>query len=306
VNPLVQIQEINIALLKEKGVQLFIQRDDQLHPFVSGNKWRKLKYNIVQAKKEAKEGLLTFGGAYSNHIAATAAAAEESGLKSIGIIRGEDVDISNPTLGFAKDCGMELMLVSRSDFRKYREERWQPEFLMNYPEYYILPEGGSNDLAVKGCAEISEYWERNYDYACCALGTGATFSGLVNGSREDKTVCIGFPALKDRGYLSEEVSQFLEGEQVGEWRLIRDYHMGGYAKVNDSFIQFLNQFYKETAIPLDPVYTGKMIFGLMDLIQKDYFPVGSTILAVHTGGLQGIAGVNDRQEKKGGLQLQYT
>ncbi len=303
-NPPVQIQELTFDLLKQKKVQLFIQRDDLLHPHVSGNKWRKLKYNVLEAKKLGKDTLLTFGGAFSNHIAATAAAAQLSGLRSIGIIRGKDADPENPTLKFAQSCGMELVMIDRSQFRELRDNQWAGAVLDSYSKAYVLPEGGSNKLAVKGCSEMVEDWSEQYDFACCALGTGATFAGLVNGVPEN-TRCLGFPAIKDQGYLQGEVEEFLIENNSKDWQLIRDYHFGKYAKVNDELIQFMNQFYKETGIPLDPVYTGKMLFGLIDMIQNDYFPAETKIIAIHTGGLQGVAGINVQLAKKGKELLNY-
>ncbi len=304
VNPQVQIQQVDLPLLREKEISLFIQRDDTLHPHVSGNKWRKLKYNVLEAQRLGKSCLLTFGGAFSNHIAATAAAAQIAGMKSVGIIRGKDADPDNSTLKFAASCGMELRYIDRSEFRALRDAGWKGDILKSYSEAYVLPEGGSNDLAVKGCTEISENWNEQYDYACCALGTGATFAGLVTGVPND-TICLGFPAIKDQGYLQEEVSKYLIGAKGKQWELIRDYHFGKYGKVNESLIQFMNDFYAQTKIPLDPIYTGKMMYGLLDMIQSDYFASGTKIIAIHTGGLQGISGINDRLHKKGQLGLNY-
>ncbi len=303
-NPKVPIQTIDLPLLREKKVELFIQRDDTLHPHVSGNKWRKLKYNVEAAKKEVKSCLLTFGGAFSNHIAATAAAAQIAGMKSVGIIRGKDADQENPTLKFARSCGMELRFIDRSEFRALRDAGWKGAIVDEYKDIYLLPEGGSNDLAVKGCAEMVENWIDDYDYACCALGTGATFAGLVNGVSEG-VVCLGFPAIKDQGYLKEEVLNYLIDGEKKRWSLVRDYHFGKYGKVNEALIQFMNEFYVQTSIPLDPIYTGKMIFGLMDMIQHDFFKPGTKILAIHTGGLQGIGGINAQLKRKGKEILNY-
>jgi len=303
-NPIVQIQAIDLPLLKEKGVQLFIQRDDTLHPHVSGNKWRKLKYNVLEAKQKGKTCLLTFGGAFSNHIAATAAAAQLAGMNSIGVIRGKDADPENSTLKFATSCGMQLQYVDRAEFRELRASGWKGVEVGNSEAVYVLPEGGSNDLAVKGCKEITGDWKEHYDFACCALGTGATFAGLVNGVSGD-THCLGFPAIKDQGYLSDEVSLFLEEPSRQNWELIREYHFGKYGKVNADLINFMNDFYIKTGIPLDPIYTGKMIYGLIDMIKNDYFNPGTKVIAIHTGGLQGNAGINMRLSKKGLQTLNY-
>jgi 1-aminocyclopropane-1-carboxylate deaminase len=269
-----------------------IKREDLLHPFVSGNKFRKLKYNLVAAKKINATTLLTFGGAFSNHIAAVAYAGKKNGFNTIGIIRGEELQdlISvNPTLKFAYENGMQFKFVSRAAYR----DKESPAFLLALQEefgnFYLLPEGGTNDLAVKGCEEILTPEDADFDYICCAVGTGGTIAGIINSTLPNQKV-LGFPALKG-DFLSNDIRKFANNER---WELITDYHFGGYAKVTLDLILFLNSFYEQTKVPLDPVYTGKMVFGLYDLIQKNYFPENAKILLIHTGGLQGIAGMNEK------------
>ena len=289
-------QHIDLPLLREKGIQLYLKREDTIHPFISGNKYRKLKYNLLEAKKQGKDTLLTFGGAFSNHIAATAYAGREQGLQTIGVIRGEELVHkwqSNPTLKLAHEHGMRFHFVSRSDYRLKNE----PSFLQNlkerFGEVYLLPEGGTNALAVKGCSEILTEEDATFDYICSAAGTGGTAAGLIHASLPHQTV-LAFPALKGN-FLLDEIRTFVQHER---WQLVTDYHFGGYAKVDQQLIAFINLFKHETGIPLDPIYTGKMLFGIFDLVKRDVFAPGTQILAIHTGGLQGIEGMNRILKKK--------
>ena len=285
-----------LQIIFPNSIAVTIKREDLLHPVVSGNKFRKLKYNLLQAKAENKKTLLTFGGAFSNHIAAVAFAAQEQGLQSIGIIRGDElrdkID-SNPTLQFAQECGMQFEFVSREEYRLKSESSFLDELKQQFGDFYLVPEGGTNALAIEGCQEILTDEDSAFDYICCAVGTGGTISGIINSALPHQKV-LGFPALKG-DFLQDEIRIFVQNQN---WELLTDYHFGGYGKVNEDLIYFINQFYIENQIPLDPVYTGKMVFGVMDLIQKDYFPAHSNILLIHTGGLQGIFGMNERLKNK--------
>ncbi|WP_035479320.1 1-aminocyclopropane-1-carboxylate deaminase/D-cysteine desulfhydrase [Gelidibacter mesophilus] len=268
-----------------------VKREDLIHPYISGNKYRKLKYNLAQAKTEGKEVLATFGGAFSNHIAAVAAVGKEFGFKTIGVIRGEElVDKieGNPTLKFARSCDMQFKFVTREAFRNKISEDFIQDLQREFGDFYLIPEGGTNDLAIKGCEEILTNEDEKFDYICCSVGTGGTISGIINASKPDQKV-LGFPALKG-DFLQEEISKFAKNSN---WQLITDYHFGGYAKINPKLIGFMNQFKSDYGIPLDPIYTGKLLFGVMDLLSKGYFPEHSKILVIHTGGLQGISGMNE-------------
>lgn len=281
-------QPINLSFPDK--ITLTVKREDLLHPHISGNKFRKLKYNILQAQKEGKEALLTFGGAFSNHIAATAAAGKEYGFKTVGVIRGEELVNKigdNPTLAFAQSCGMLLKFVTRDEYRHKTDAEFIENLKAEFGDFYLVPEGGTNALAVKGCEEILAAEDERFTYVCCAVGTGGTISGLINSAKPGQQV-LGFPALKGEG-LSGDICKFA---RQGNWELVKDYHFGGYGKVTEELIFFMNDFFEKTGIPLDPVYTGKMFFGVIDLIHKGYFPEGSDILLIHTGGLQGIAGMN--------------
>ncbi len=276
------------------SIELFIRREDLIHPFVSGNKFRKLKYNLLQAKKERQNTLLTFGGAYSNHIAAVAFAGKENGFKTIGIIRGEELTSKindNPTLKFAQDCGMTFDFISREAYQ-FKTENIDI-LLAKYGNFYLIPEGGTNELAVQGCEEIIQTSDKEYDFICCCVGTGGTISGIINSSFSHQKI-IGFSALKG-DFLQKDIRKFAKKEN---WELNANYHFGGYAKVTKELIEFINNFYKENEIPLDPIYTGKMVFGVINMIKQNYFPENAKILLIHTGGLQGIAGMNLKLKSK--------
>jgi len=267
-----------------------------LHPFISGNKYRKLKYNLLAAKEQNYYTLLTFGGAYSNHIAALAFAGKERGMKTIGIIRGEELQDNwqgNPTLEQAHKNGMLFKFVSRQAYRENESAKFIAQLKQQFGDFYLVPEGGTNALAVKGCEEILVEQDAEFDVICTCVGTGGTVAGLINSSHGYQQV-LGFSALKG-DFLNETIGKITTKEN---WRLMTDYHFGGYAKVSLELIQFINQFKTVTGIPLDPIYTGKMLFGLLDMIKNDNFAKGIKILAIHTGGLQGITGMNTVLKKK--------
>lgn len=283
-------------LLPESDVTLIIRREDLIHPFVSGNKFRKLKYNLREAKAQHFKTLLTFGGAYSNHIAAVAFAGKENGFATIGIIRGDELadQISvNPTLQFAQKCGMTLVFISRSDYRLKEEDSFLEDLNRQLGAFYLIPEGGTNELAIRGCEEILTPEDAVFDYICCAVGTGGTISGLIKSALPHQKI-LGFPSLKG-SFLDEEIRKFVLKDN---WALLKEYHFGGYGKVSRELIEFINDFRQKNDVALDPIYTGKMLFGVMDLIQNRYFPKGSTILAIHTGGIQGIQGMNLKLKNK--------
>jgi len=292
------LQEIFPNRCKTKDVQLFIKRDDLLHSVVSGNKWRKLCYNLSAAKEQGKTTLLTFGGAYSNHIHAVAAAGQLLGFKTIGLIRGEEPPSYGATLAFVKSRGMQLHFLSRSNYRNK-----EIPIRIDLSDCYLLPEGGTNDLAINGCEDIVnelllQIGNLSRIYYCVSCGTGGTIAGMINGLKGKGTV-IGFSALKGN-FMDEEIKNLQNRYQLpaySNWSVNGDYHFGGYAKYKPELVNFMKEFYEETSIALDPVYTGKMAFGILDLIAKDHFPKGSKIIMIHTGGLQGIAGFNERFEE---------
>ncbi|WP_394802451.1 1-aminocyclopropane-1-carboxylate deaminase/D-cysteine desulfhydrase [Aquimarina acroporae] len=293
-------QSIVSPELDRAQVSMTIKREDLIHDTVSGNKFRKLKYSLLQARSEGYKTILTFGGAFSNHIAATAAAGKMMGLKTIGVIRGDELGenlnntlLQNDTLKFASDEGMQFKFVARDAYRQKTSTKFLEELKAEFDDFYLIPEGGTNDLAIKGCEEILTSSDASYDVICCAVGTGGTISGLINASQQHQKV-LGFPALKG-DFLTSEIKK---NTPKSNWELISDYHFGGYGKINEELIEFINTFKTEHGILLDPVYTGKMLFGIFDRIRKGVFPKNTRILAVHTGGLQGIAGMNKKLMKK--------
>jgi 1-aminocyclopropane-1-carboxylate deaminase len=278
--------EITTPESKDQNITLLVKREDLNHPFVSGNKWWKLKYNLEEALRLGHQTLLTFGGAYSNHIFATAAAGKELGLKTIGVIRGEETLPLNHTLAFAEGCGMKLHYISREEYRK----KIAPDFIQRlrnlFGDFYLIPEGGTNELAVKGCREWARMLEQetDFDYVCLPVGTSGTMAGLINGLSPIKKV-IGFPVLKGAQFLEGEIEKHLTMKSKN-WSLIYDYHFGGYGKSNSILESFITEIKAQHELPLDKVYTSKLMYGLLDLIRNHYFSEGTKILVLHTGGLQ--------------------
>ena len=300
----IPLQAVNDAITKKYGINLFVLRTDLNHPLISGNKLFKLKYNLLDAKKNKKKALLTFGGAFSNHIAATAAAGKEYKFKTIGIIRGDEHSELNPTLQFAVNCGMILHYVSRTLYRNKKELYEYVNQKFSEEEFYLIPEGGSNEHGVLGCKEITKQININFDYVCGACGTGATMAGIVL-SLKNNQKAIGFQILKADGYIKNIVMQWLnhfskkqekqKDSSVTDylrpnWSINENYHFGGYAKVKSELVEFIYQFEQDNNIPLDYIYTGKMMFGIYDLIRTGFFKRGETVIAIHTGGLQGNSG----------------
>lgn len=315
----ITLQKISNREIEKSGTNLFILRLDKIpacpasrHPHISGNKWFKLKYNLEEAKRQKKDTLVTFGGAYSNHIAATAAAGKKFGFKTIGIIRGDELEAppqpsplgreKNKTLLFAEKCGMKLHFISREDYWKLREDN--SAVIANLKlktlnkKLFFLPEGGTNELAVKGCSEIISHITIPFDYVCCPVGTGGTFAGIISSLKGKQSEglpsgkAIGFSVLKGGEFLKETVQALITSPGTAcppPWKgeIKTEYHFGGYARHTPELLKFISDFEKENNIPLEHVYTGKTMFGIFDLIKKNYFPKNSTIIAIHTGGLQG-------------------
>lgn len=269
---------------EKAGVTIWVRREDQNHPFVSGNKWWKLKYNLLHALANGFDTVVTFGGAYSNHIYATAAACQELGLKSVGIIRGEKTLPLNGTLGFAKACAMELQYVSRETYRNKNDAAFLKSIVVKYGRCLIIPEGGTNEYAVRGCEELGhDILNWNFDYCCLPVGTGGTMAGLINGFQGAKKI-MGIPVLKDGAFLLNEIKKYLTTD-FDNWQLLLDYHLGGYAKTNTTLNKFIHQL-SEQGLHTEFVYSAKLFWALQDLIDKGFFDRGSTVLALHTGGLR--------------------
>ena len=286
------LQLLSDPLLKEKGVELWLKREDLNDPAIQGNKWRKLKYNLINAKHEGHDTILTFGGIYSNHIYAVAAAGKRFGFKTIGIIRGEPADEPTHTLRYAEQQGMKLLYTDRTQYQLKDEPTSIENLHVELGNFYLLPEGGTNLLAMQGCAEIVHEIGIDYDYICLPAGTGGTMAGIVVGMN-GKNQAIGYSVLKGADTLTATVAalvnEFSE-RSYPNWHICSEYHCGGYAKVNEALIQFIKDFQMRHLVQLEPVYTGKMLYGLYNMIKSGYFPSGSRIIAIHTGGLQGLCG----------------
>lgn len=289
--------------LDSLGLRVLVKRDDLLaipafdesFPAFSGNKWRKLKYNLLEARNLGYEGLLSYGGAYSNHIAAVAAAGRIFGFKTIGIIRGGPYPALNPTLKFAVHCGMQLHYLEPPAFKRLRDAGWQHASLDIPPGYLTLPEGGSNDLALQGCTELGLeiLGQAHADYYCVSCGTGGTIAGLCN-SLGNVPLILGFPALRNGDFLLGDIQNWIEKnsqDSPKNLRLQTMYAFSGYGRWDKPLLHFMDGFHQQHGILLDQVYTGKMCFGVFDLIRQGYFSRGSTICIIHTGGLQGRSGL---------------
>ena len=280
---------LNAVFLEKREIKLWIKREDLIHPHLSGNKWRKLEFNLEEMRKQQKSGILTFGGAYSNHIYATAAAGNLFNFPTIGIIRGEVTLPLNETLSFAKEAGMQLEYVDRTTYRD--KEKLSEIYHHKYPNYYLLPEGGTNIHSISGSArtvtEIRDQLPRLPDYICLACGTGGTLAGIVKGL-EGNSQAIGFSVLKG-DFHRRDVQQLLIKAKIQDpnnWSINLDYHFGGYARKSEQLNQFITSFKKRFNIPLEWIYTGKMMYGVFDLIEKGFFPKGSRIVVIHTGGVR--------------------
>lgn len=283
-------EQLHDPLFTEKGISVFIKRDDMIHPFISGNKWRKLKYNILQAQAENKDHLVTFGGVWSNHLLATACASAKYGMKSTAFVRGEDV--RSDVLTLCRIFGMQLLFTERTAYRD-KENLYNKKFADDANAIFI-DEGGAGNNAMRGCAEIIAELKKPYDHVFCAAGTGTTFAGLIKGLQEAhlNTQCHCVPVLKGADFLKEEINAYFDRPPMYSFH--DEYSFGGYAKTTNELLKFISYFASGTGILLDPVYTGKMMFALYDLARKDHFPKGSTILAVHTGGLFGLLGMKEQ------------
>lgn len=273
-------------LLKKKKVELSMLRLDQVHPVISGNKLFKLVYFLCEAKESTHKTIITFGGAYSNHLSATAFASKQLNLKSIAIVRGEKPKVLSSTLLFCLEQGMKLDFVSRSFYHRKDEKKFLDGLQMKYGEYILIPEGGFSIKGKEGASLINEYFtDQDFDYVCLPVGTATTFAGIVEANK-DETGIMGFPVLKNFNDIEKRFQELNVNHQK-KYFWAGDYHFGGFAKKTPGLISFMKSFYEQNKIELDFVYTAKMMFGIYDLISKKYFSPGSRILCIHTGGLQG-------------------
>jgi 1-aminocyclopropane-1-carboxylate deaminase len=279
------VEQLDSSLFLNADVEVWVKRDDLVHPEVSGNKWRKLKYNIAALPPNAH--VLTFGGAYSNHVRAVAAAGKYFGFKTSGIIRGELVEPLNPVLAYATAHGMNLLSVTREDYRNRHDAAWLEAKRESTGASHVWPEGGSNTLAIKGCKEILAEVDQHFDVVCVPVGTGGSLAGLIASGRQDTSV-LGVSVLKGGEFLVDDVRRLIAeaGEmELSRWRIELDYHFGGYAKSTAELRDWVSDFSMRSNIPLEPVYSGKLFYAVYDMIAKQKFVVGSRVLLIHTGGV---------------------
>lgn len=278
-------QTLRNPLHKLKKIGVDVLRLDQLHPVISGNKWFKLRHHILDAVQQNKKGLVSFGGAYSNHLVAMAWACREEGLRSAGIIRGEERDPLNASLRQMEEAGMQLHFVTREAYRD--KEHLATEFLSSNRGFYCVPEGGRSSEGIRGAAEILSLAKGNYTHIFCAVGTGTTMAGLINASQPEQTV-TGISAIKLPDPQNNDVADFIaENANKKNYRLSFDYHFGGFAKSSNELTAYMNDLYRQENVPTDFVYTGKLFYAVDDMIRNDHFAAGSRLLIIHSGGLQG-------------------
>ncbi|WP_209331232.1 1-aminocyclopropane-1-carboxylate deaminase/D-cysteine desulfhydrase [Lunatimonas salinarum] len=285
------LQRVVLPILETKKVDWFVKRLDLVHPLLSGNKYYKLKYNMLHAQREGTKRLLTFGGAFSNHIYSAAAAAHLAKMEIIGCIRGEISTPLNPTLQAASDMGMILFPMERNTYRNKSSPQVIEMLREQFGNCYLIPEGGTNSLAIRGCQEILDESDRAFDTICTSLGTGGTMAGILASANAHQHI-LGFSALKG-DFVQTDFEELLRNHSLNpaaDWEIFTHYHCGGYAKHSAALLELMRSFFRTTGIPLDPIYTGKMVMGILDLLEKDYFRPGSRLLMIHSGGLQGNKG----------------
>jgi 1-aminocyclopropane-1-carboxylate deaminase/D-cysteine desulfhydrase-like pyridoxal-dependent ACC family enzyme len=295
INETTPVQRVRSQVADAAGVRWLVKRDDLIHPQISGNKWRKLKYNLAAARQGGFDTLVTFGGAFSNHLYAVAAAGRLFGFKTVGIVRGERAANLSPTLQFAESCGMELVFWSREAYRSKENAPDFADITNRYAPFYLIPEGGTNEMAVRGCAEIVGEIAEPFDYLTCACGTGGTLAGLIAGC-DGRGQVIGFSALKGGEFLVTEVGKLLENHYAAtsqtksspkNWHIRTEYHFGGYARHTPALLDFMRRFEQENGFLIEQVYTAKMFYGTEELMRQGGFRRGETVISLHTGGLQG-------------------
>lgn len=292
-----KLQSISHPIFTKHGISVAIKRDDKIDNIISGNKWRKLKYNLRHAKVTKAKGIITFGGCFSNHIHAAAFACKQQNLPIIGIIRGEEKNQNNYTLAWAKYWGMQLVFVDRKTYRLRNDEHYLQALQKQYPEHIIVPEGGSNTLALRGVAELIDELNQQaeFDTLMTPVGSGGTLAGLILGDKSQHKL-IGISVLKQQDYLDTQVRALLpdSAQQWQNWQIMTKYHRGGYAKFSQQDAKRVREFAEITGVDFEPVYSGKMVLALLDLIESGYFPPQHRIILLHTGGLQGLAGMFER------------
>ncbi|GHF82733.1 1-aminocyclopropane-1-carboxylate deaminase/D-cysteine desulfhydrase [Thalassotalea marina] len=294
------VEQLNSPLFNKHDVSVFVKRDDLIHPIISGNKWRKLQYNLAEAKKLGYKGVISFGGAYSNHLHALAFACHQQGLTAKLIIRGEPSYAQNYTLRCAKHWGAHLLFVDRATYRRRTDPEFRAQLSNDYPELMLIPEGGTNSLALRGVREVMTELEtqQTFDTIMTPVGSAGTLSGLICGAKGQQV--LGVAVLKQAQYLVDEIQSLLKTQKCSynNWQLLTDYHQGGYAKFSQQDLTRIQNFMKETGLPLEPIYSGKMICAFLTLLEQGFFNKGHRIMLLHTGGLQGLYGLAEQNRIK--------
>lgn len=289
-------QEIKLPIFKNNNIRVFIKREDLIHSIISGNKFRKLKYNVEKVLNEKKDQIITFGGAFSNHILATAYIGKLTNLKTIGIIRGDELlnKKLNSTLQNCKNFGMKFLFISRKDYKKRNNAEYINTLRKKYTNSFIIPEGGTNYLGVKGCEEILEKDDDFFDVICCPVCSGGTIAGLINSKKKFQKI-LGFSALKSSN-INNVITKFVNNNN---WKIFDDNFFKGYSKIDNRLVNFINDINKQTGILLDPIYNSKMLYHIIKMISSDQWIYGKKILLINTGGLQSINEINFKLKKKG-------
>ena len=284
-----KIKELKLNINNSNNIKLFIKREDLIHDIVSGNKWRKLNYNFKYIKEKKIKKILSFGGAYSNHLHALSWLAKKNNIKSFGLVRGCKLSIENSTLSFCKKNKMDLFFLDRSTYRnnKYNNPIFK-KIIKSEENIFVIPEGGFNEFGIKGCEEIMNEVNEHYDIICCSIGSGCTAVGIIKSLKFNQSF-LGFSSFKNNSQIKNIIS---EKVKTMNWEINSEYNFGGFGQVNDELKKFIKDFKNTYAIMLDPIYTSKLFFGLFDMISKNKLPKDSRILVLHTGGLQGLQGVN--------------
>ncbi|TKB47872.1 1-aminocyclopropane-1-carboxylate deaminase/D-cysteine desulfhydrase [Thalassotalea mangrovi] len=290
------IQSIEHPLLQQQRIKVWVKRDDLIHPIISGNKWRKLTANIENCIALGQNQVVSFGGAYSNHIHALAFAGKQFGIKTTGIIRGESRYASNYTLRWAEHWGMQLRFVNRNTYRLREDPVFLSDLQRQFPLARIIPEGGSNKLALRGVGQLIDELDKqlSFDYLLCPVGSGGTLAGLIQGS-DNRHQILGISVLKQQDYLHAQVEHLLDNPQrYRNWQILNQYHCGGYGKFQPSHLQKMCDLQQQLSLPIEPVYSGKMLLAFWEMMQQHQFAPGSRIVLLHTGGLQGLGGMLER------------
>lgn len=282
-----EISKLESPLFNKSKVEVYLARLDKMHPVISGNKLFKLHFFLEESLRQDRKSILTFGGAYSNHLVATAFACQSLGIPSIGIVRGEPAEMLSHTLQQCTRYGMKLHPIPRSNYLRIHSETFIEQMAAQFGDCIMIPEGGFHPMGMKGASLIMQrISEIKATHVCTAIGTATTFSGLLKNNDHHKTI-VGIPVIKNMQDIEERFRKLGIRERPDNYVIFNEYHFGGYARKTDELLKFMNEFYMEHQIPTDFIYTGKLMYAVMDKIKAGYFSAGSSIICLHTGGLQG-------------------